>query len=311
MKWFRFSLSLFVGAVVLAGGLAQAQDESNPPSFHHIHINAVDPANSIEFYRTMFGAPPVKFRGASDASLTDRSFILYTKVDEPAPSKMISALYHIGWGGVDGPSDFAWRDKKGMEWQTGLSTLGAEHYMYAYGPDREVVEVWTGFRHHRFGHVHLFSDDVGIATKWYVDNLGVTGPARVAPKPPKAPDDFSSTLDNPQQIFRYLWTSQVSTSNEVAINIFGTPSTKTVNWWTDPPIDEPLVKSDGRCIDHIAFSYRDIEPVLAHMKKNGVEIVEGIKERKEYNMKSFFVRGPDSALIEIVEARPLPEGVWE
>ena len=48
------------------------------------------------------------------------------------------------------------------------------------------------------------------------------------------------------------------------------------------------------------------------MKKEGVEIVDGIKTRKEYGgMKSFFVRGPEKVLIEIVEAKPIPEGIWE
>ena len=305
MNWQRHFLPIVIFAAMLTGGTASAQ-EAGQPHFHHIHINSVDPAKSIDYYKTMFGAVPVKFRGASDAVLTDRSFILFTKVDEPAPWKMISGIYHIGWGGVDGPGDFEWRDKKGMEWETPLSSLGTNYYMYAYGPDKEVVEVWTGFQHHRFGHIHLFSDDVGIATKWYVDNLGVNGPQRVAPKPPKAPENIP-----PAQRFQYLWTSAVSTNNGVAINIFATPSEDTMNWWSSDPIDEPLVASDGRVIDHIAFSFHNIRPVFNRMKKNGVEIVDGIRQRKEYGLKSFFVRGPDKVLIEIVKARPIPEGVWK
>jgi catechol 2,3-dioxygenase-like lactoylglutathione lyase family enzyme len=253
---------------------------------------------------------PVKYRGLSNAVLVDRSFILFTKVDEPAPWKLISGIYHIGWGGIDGPSEFDWRSKKGVEWETPLSTLGNNYYMYAYGPDKEVIEVWTGFQHERFGHVHLFSDDVAEATAWYVQNLNVNGPGRVPPKPPAAPKDFKADPDNPMEVFRYLWSSQVTTVNDVTINIFAKPSEDTVNWWAYDPIDE-LVPSDGRSIDHIAFSYRDIEPVFERMKANGVEIVDPIKERKEYGMKSFFVRGPDKVLIEIVEESPIPEGVWE
>ena len=310
MIWQRRFLLLSLSVVMLTRGSALAQ-EAEQPNFHHAHINAVDPAKSIQYYKTMFGAVPVKFRGVSDAVLTDRSFFLFTKVDEPAPWEMISGLYHLGWGGVDGPGDFAWRDKKGMKWQTGLSSLGTNYYMYAYGPDNEVVEVWTGFQHHRFGHVHLFSDDVGIATKWYMDNLGAKGPARIPPKPPKAPEDSAASLENPGSVFQYLWASSVSTPNGVTINIFATPRTETINWWADPPIEEPLVASDGRVVDHIAFSYRDIQPVFDRMKKNGVEIVDGIKEREEYGFKSFFVRGPDKVLIEIVEAKTVPEGSWE
>ena len=47
------------------------------------------------------------------------------------------------------------------------------------------------------------------------------------------------------------------------------------------------------------------------MKKADVEIVGPIAYREEYKMKSFFVLGPDGLLVEIVEAKPIPEGVWE
>jgi catechol 2,3-dioxygenase-like lactoylglutathione lyase family enzyme len=258
----------------------------------------------------MFSAVPVKYHGVADALLVDRSFILFNKVAAPAPWELVSGIYHIGWGGVDGPSEYDWRTKKGMQWQTGLSTLGKDYYMYAFGPDKEVVEVWTGFQHERFGHVHLFSDDVGAATEWYVKNLGVNGPARTAPKPPAAPKDFKADPKNPMEIFRYLWTSQVTTDNDVTINIFAKPSTDTVNWWADAPVGE-LQKSDGRTIDHIAFSYRNIQPVYDRMKAAGVEIVDDIKTRPEFGMKSFFVRGPDKVLVEIVEEKPLPESAWE
>lgn len=301
---------VIASSVVLLGAVAPAFAQEEVGNFHHAHLNVVNPEKSIEYYEKIFGTPRVKFRGVSDAVLTDRSFFLFNKVEEPAPWEMTSGIYHLGWGGVNGPSEFEWRDKLGVEWQTGLSTLGQEHYMYAFGPDKEVVEVWTGFRHNRFGHVHLFSDDVGAATEWYMKNLNLVGPPRIPPKPPKAPADFDRAAAGGAGVFRYLWMSQVSTPNDVAINIFAKPSDDTVNWWADPPVGD-LVKSDGRVIDHIAFSFRDIQPVFDKMKANGVEIVKPITEDKDLKIKSFFVRGPDHVLVEVVEAKPIPEGVWE
>ncbi len=303
-------LHLALAAVFVAIAPTALAEDIEKPRFHHTHINAVDPAKSIQYYVTMFGAVPTKYRSLSDAVFVDRSFILFNKVAQPAPWKMESGIYHIGWGGVDGPSEFDWRSKKGMQWETPLSTLGNNYFMYAYGPDKEVVEVWTGFQHERFGHVHLFSEDVGAATQWYVSNLGVTGPARLSPKPPAAPADFKADPKNPMEIFRYLWSSQVSTDNDVAINLFAKPSKDTVNWWNYDPLGE-LVASDGRAIDHIAFSYRNIQPVYDRMKAAGVEIVDEIKARPEFGFKSFFVRGPDKVLIEIVEEKPIPEGLWD
>lgn len=43
-----------------------------------------------------------------------------------------------------------------------------------------------------------------------------------------------------------------------------------------------------------------------------MEIIEPITSREEYGgMKSFFVMGPEKVLIEVVEEKPIPEGIWE
>ena len=60
----------------------------------------------------------------------------------------------------------------------------------------------------------------------------------------------------------------------------------------------------------MTFSYRNIEPVFERMKAAGVEIVEPTT-RKEEGHDSFFIMGPGKLLFEIVEDRPIPEGIWE
>ena len=42
--------------------------------------------------------------------------------------------------------------------------------MYFWGPDREVVEVYTGSRNHRFEHVHLLATDVNATVQWFIDH---------------------------------------------------------------------------------------------------------------------------------------------
>ncbi len=298
----KFShIAMTVAAALTITASAGAQDSAN---FHHIHLNVVDPAKTIDYYEQFFSGVRTKFRNTADAILTDRSFLLLNKVEKPAAWELISAIYHIGWGGVDGPSDFKWRDEEGMKWETPVASLGEEHYMYAYGPDKEVVEVWTGFHHHRFGHVHLLAEDVNASKNWYKEHLGLRGP-QDTPKPEKAPEGFDQGL-----VFRYLWASQVSTRNGVTINIFGKPSEDTVVWWNYGGLGD-LEPTDGRVVDHIAFSYPDIAPVFERMKKNGVEIVRPIEFNEEFQLKSFFVRGPDKVLVEIVEAEPIFAGAKE
>ena len=71
------------------------------------------------------------------------------------------------------------------------------------------------------------------------------------------------------------------------------------------------VSTKGRVIDHIAFSYRDIDPEFKRLKNEGVTILEEITFKKAFNHRSFFVEGPDKVVIEIVESKPVPEGIWE
>jgi hypothetical protein len=42
-----------------------------------------------------------------------------------------------------------------------------------------------------------------------------------------------------------------------------------------------------------------------------VTIVRPIEKSREYGLTSFFVRGPDGLLVEIVAEAPVPEGVWQ
>jgi hypothetical protein len=40
--------------------------------------------------------------------------------------------------------------------------------MYLYGPDREVVEIWTVEKRHRLNHVHMLSPNPKAAAEWFV-----------------------------------------------------------------------------------------------------------------------------------------------
>lgn len=50
--------------------------------------------------------------------------------------------------------------------------------------------------------------------------------------------------------------------------------------------------------------------VLDRMAKDGVPVVRGLETDVRHGHMSFFVRGPDGLLIEMVEDKPIPEGTW-
>jgi catechol 2,3-dioxygenase-like lactoylglutathione lyase family enzyme len=273
---------------------------AEPARFHHVMLNSVDPAKSIQFYRRVFGATPIKFRGVSDALFTEKSFILFNKVDTPAESKLNTGIWHIGWGGVDVKNEYEWWKRHNVDIHTPLSPLGGpdNYYMYISGPDKELIEINT-MGHHRFAHVHFFCTDVNESVAWYAKHLGLK------PRLPqvKKPSGDMSTLSG-------IWINVIQADN-VTMIFFGKPDgSPSPPWWPDEPLKE-IQPTKGRPIDRIAFSYRNIEPVFERMKAAGAKIIEPIAERKEYHLKGFLVEGPDQVTVEIVEAKPIPEGAWD
>ena len=292
-------MRMLVTVFALAGMFACASargDETARAHFHHVHLNVTDPARTIAHYMKIHGATRVQYRGTADALFTERSFILLSRVDAPPPSALESGLWHIGWGGRDVPSEYEWFKQQGAKIRVELYPLRNIWVTYLSGPDDEMVEVNT-MGHNRFAHVHLLAEDVNATTEWYARHLGVEARGDSVPKPAD-----TSTVRAWSRGFR---------CDNVSFVVYGRPDyTPAPPWWQDEPLTE-FKPTDGRVIDHIAFSYRDIEPVFERMKADGVEVVKPIGNDPDFGHESFFVRGPDKVLIEIVEDKPVPEGIWE
>jgi catechol 2,3-dioxygenase-like lactoylglutathione lyase family enzyme len=274
--------------------------EAAPARFHHVMINAIDPDRSIQFYSRVFGAQPIKFRGVADALFTEKSFILFNKVDSPPDPKLNTGIWHIGWGGVDVKNEFEWWKRHNVDFHTPLSPLPGNDnfYMYIHGPDKELIEINT-MGHHRFAHVHFFCTDVNDVVGWYAKYLGIR-PRRL--QVPKPQGDMSTRGG--------IWINVIQCDN-VTMIFFGKPdATPPPRWWPDEPLVD-IQPTKGRPIDRIAFSYRDIGPEFERMKAAGAEIIEPITERPQYKLKSFLVQGPEKVTIEVVEAKPVPEGTWD
>jgi len=270
-----------------------------------------DTARSIEFYRDTFGALPIRFRDVADALFTERSFILFNEVDEAPDGSQESGIWHFGWGGVDLPSQYRWLVSRGVDIHTPIYLLGRSHVIYVNGPDREMIEVNT-MGHHRFAHIHLFAEDVNETASWYERHFGLPAARRADSNPrPVGPDAEFATWEAFHEE-RRAWANGFRADN-VRFIIYNIPNYEPVApWW--PQDAAPLLElkpQRGRAIDHFAFSYREIEPEFERLQAAGVEILEPITWRPEFGLRSFFVMGPDKVAIEVVEAKPIPEGVWE
>lgn len=256
-------------------------------NFHHVHLNVIDRHATIAFYQKYFGAKLVKYRGRTDALFTEKSFLLMDQVNGTPPTHVGSSLWHIGWSGVDGQSEYDWRVKEGIEVHTSVTPLGDNHWMYFYGPNKEVVEVFTGNKNHTFEHIHLLSTDIDKTMNWFELHLGLT-----------AVNEEAQQWGNGLFKWNYLLVDNVN------VYVYGKPIEER-SWF--PAKFKP---TDGTAIDHIGFSFENIEPIFEQMKSAEVEIVKDIKIDPVHDLKSFFVRGPDHLLVEIVEEKAIPEGIW-
>lgn len=283
----------------------QANSGVEPAHFHHVHLNVADPDETLKFYQLNLGTNKTQYRDRKPALFTEKSFIFYNKVDEAPEYLPVTAINHIGWSSTDGPADYNFLKSRGVEFQTDVTLvpqLGNNHAMYFYGPDKELIELWTGNRNHRFEHVHLWATDVQEMADWFNTHFGTR--IGVGPKPQtQEPDNVLA-----------LWMASGRIDN-VNLIIFGRPSFESIFFpgYGYPPDQGPgeeFEPTEGHVIDHIAFSYVDIEPVFDRMKEAGVEIVKEIAEDPDYGHRSFFVRAPDNILVEVVEEKPIPEGIW-
>jgi catechol 2,3-dioxygenase-like lactoylglutathione lyase family enzyme len=279
----RGFVALLLLALPLAAG-AQAQAH-----FHHVHLNATNPETAIAFYTTKFKARKESFAGLADAIWTGDSWLLFTKVDSPPPSELLSGIWHIGWGAEDMQSTYQQQLAKGTRFATPLTDIsdmvgGNRSFFYAYvdGPDHVLIELNTA-RHHNFGHVHMFSADPPAAGAWYTKEFG-----------------FRHFAQTEKRIYRNVQIAPAAfvTADHVSMIIY--------------PVEYrggSFVSTRGRVIDHLGFSVDDLDATLARMRNDGIKVTAEPRSLADGPIKSAFIEGPDQVAIELIQdttPRPAP-----
>jgi len=260
--------------------------------FHHLHLNTTDPPGAIKFYTSKFDCEERKFLN-QDAVWAQQSWLLFNKVKTAPPWELTSAIWHFGWGAEDMKAAYQKQLELGTKFFTPLTDIsdilggtstGRFFYAYVETPDHGLVELNTA-NHHRFGHLHLFSEDPVAAGDWYAKHFGIT--LRNSTREPRFYRDHpiapsaSLMMDNVNIIIYPIQYSRKAYANHWGNNLTRISSTK------------------GRVVDHIAFSVDDVSATLARLQTERVKILEA---RKSTNgLTHAFIEGPDSIRIELVE----------
>lgn len=266
--------------------------------FHHLHLNATDPAAAIEFYTAKFDAEKGKFEGLMDGVWAQKSWMLFAKAAAPPKSEITSTIWHFGWGAEDMKATYQKQLDSGTRFQTPITDIsdiggganaqmGRFFYAYVDGPDHALIELNTA-SHHHFGHLHLLSDDPIAAGDWYVKHFGATNlrqgkQVRVSRGVQIGPSS-SFMMDN------------------VNIIIYPVEYARTAKMpgWEDRTTFE---STTGHVVDHIGISVDRLDEAMASLKKAGITITDKPRSVANGKIKYAFIEGPDKMRIEVIEGR--------
>jgi len=286
-------LILIITLVLDICSSAASQTQSQPSAhFHHLHLNTTDPSSAIKFYTSKFDCEERQFLG-EDAVWAQQSWLLFNKVKEAPPWQLTSAIWHFGWGAEDMKAAYQKQLESGTKFFTPMTDIsdilggtGTGRFFYAYveTPDHGLVELNTA-SNHRFGHLHLFSEDPVAAGEWYAKHFRITLRSTREPRfyrGHQIAPSASFTIDNvnfiiyPIQYSRKAYADQWNGQSEIS-------STK------------------GRVVDHVAFSVDDLSATVSRLRAEGVKILAAPTTTSSGRFKHAFIEGPDYIRIELVE----------
>src|ERR1700716_3807391 len=274
-----------------------------PPSFHHLHLNSVDPDAAIDFYTQQFATTSRTTWGGFPAlDSPNRVLILFTQVATPPAVSPQTALWHFGWHAVDSRASLeTYRRREGLNllplhtgdgertvfissdtWPgtggvlgrttaqvaeakvSGVEPTRTGGFAYMQGPDNALVEYAGNHPAERFNHVHMFQEDPLCAELWYRQHLGASLlPNRTGP---------ASLPEAPCQVQRGADRTFPALEQE---GTFRTPSGGVAFgdvWlpWYMRQGDQLLVSTLGNLYDHIALSVTSLDAWTDKLRHEGV-----------------------------------------
>jgi catechol 2,3-dioxygenase-like lactoylglutathione lyase family enzyme len=299
------------------------------PQLHHVGLNSVDPDRAIDWYMRVWPAAR-RTQIAGQPAVEADIFLLFNKV-ERAPqgawrddlhrSEPQSAFWHIG--AFTNTTDLADRlrgpgithlplytspqDTVGVR-RSGLAAVPPREggFSYLVAPDGVLFELTGGpGTHDSFSHVHFFHEHPLCAANWYMEHLGME----------LSPPRDSSGVQSP----RRRWDpcdvtySEASWPSLERIGTIRQPSgavrfaNGSMSWYPRQCVggrcgrDQPLARSRGQVLDHVAFTVDSLDALLLRLRRAGVRVLE--EPYTFGDTRAFMIEDPDGLAIELIERR--------
>jgi catechol 2,3-dioxygenase-like lactoylglutathione lyase family enzyme len=302
------------------------------PTFHHLHLNSVDPDRAIDFYVRHFPrSSKTRWGGFAALAAPNDVLMLFTKVATPAPTSPQTAIWHFGWHVADTRASLdTYRSRPDLEllplyttdeggevhvssdtWPStgptpgltkaqiseakarGVQPTRKAGFGYMRGPDDALVEYAGDYPAERFNHVHMFQDDPYCAQLWYQRHLNAAVPANRAV--PESVTEASCTVPRtPDRSWPALNREGMFRSPVAAVT-FGDVA---LPWYVRQD-DRPLAPSRGHLYDHIALGVRDLGAWVAKLRGERVRFLE--EPYPLGDTRAVMIEGPSREALELVE----------
>lgn len=190
-------------------------------------------------------------------------------------------------------------------------------FFYFVDPDGMLVEVTAGKTDSFWNHTHMWHEQPLCAANWYAENLGMqlpqmatsntTGSAESRRAAPTLKSGKWEPCDIPvgePSYPTYMRQGQLRIpigNVRFANGTFPAYPRQCRDGRCGPGNDQPLTKSRGQVIDHLGFTYPDLDAVIAHLKSRKVPILEG--PYKLGDARAILIEDLDGLALELIEAR--------
>jgi catechol 2,3-dioxygenase-like lactoylglutathione lyase family enzyme len=322
-----------VSMVTLRPAHAQGRPATiEPMHFHHVHLNAVNPAAAAEYYPKPFAlsATRTTFNGY-EAVKTGNVYILFTKVNMPPMTELAgpqTSVWHFGWNTPDSRKynerframgleiaqmwdaadgklvDMSSDTLPGLPTQEQILEMRAKGtqpnrqggFGYLRGPDGAMIENAQAGQAERFNHVHMYHEHPLCAMEWYATHLG----ARLPQARGTGPSEGSAAGDCRTQLYAPpTWPSFAKTGfvREPSGGVLFDDISISIRPWPGGG----LVSTRGHIVDHWALSVSDLAATVARLKGEGIRFLEEIHPWG--STRAAMIEGPDRIAIELVEVK--------
>ncbi len=301
------------------------------PSFHHLHLNAIDPEGSIDFYTRQFPSTAKGEWGGHAALFSPNEvMVLFTKAEVPPPTRPQSAIWHFGWHVTDTRktlADFIARPEVNVlplytseaggsvfvssdTWPSigntlgltraqiaeaqaaGIKPKGGGGFAYFEGPERMLVEIAGDYPAERFNHVHMWQEDPFCALLWYQKHLNA--PVRAGFEPTTLTEANCRVPRGDDRSWPALNREGMFRNPRAGVE-FG----DVVLTWYANQDGGPLAPSLGQQQDHVGLGVADLDAWVAKLHGEGVRFLAG-----PYRLgptRAMMIEGPSREGIELVE----------